>query len=235
MTGTFPHGGAARYSVAFPQMKILLAYYSRTGNTERLAQRIAEELKSRGHTPVVDRIEVVKRRSRWNLLARQIYQYPLVALSVLSSSFRRWWLKHYVQPEDDVQPLAHPDVSDFDHVCIGGPKWCYISYPVARYLRQVEGLQGKKVSAFATFGGPPLEVFELELLFEPLRTRIRERGGTLEATLGLSSNYHELSVLVVFRLITRMLFRRPLEFFTIDSDYGREKVGEFCEAIVRQR
>jgi flavorubredoxin len=212
-------------------MKILLSYYSRTGNTERLAQRIAEELKTRGHTVVFDRIEVVKPKSRWNLLIRQVYQYPLLALSVLSSLFRRWWLKHYLQPEDDVQPLAHPDVSEFDHVCIGGPKWAYISYPVARYLKQVTGLQNKKDSAFSTFGGPPLEVFELELLFEPLRARVQERGGTLLATLGLSSNYHELSVLGIFKLIARMRFRRPLEFFTIDSDYGREKVREFCDTI----
>ena len=118
-----------------PAMKILLSYYSRTGHTERLAKRIEEGLKTRGHTVVVDRIEVAKPKSRWNLLVRQIYQYPFVILSLLSSSFRRWWLRHYLQPEDDVRPLAHPDVSDFDHLCIGGPKWCYISYPVARYLK----------------------------------------------------------------------------------------------------
>jgi flavorubredoxin len=216
-------------------MKILVSCYSRTGNTERLARRIAEELKTRGHTVVVDRIEVVKSKGRWNLLVRQVYQYPFVALSVLSSWFRRWWLKHYLQPEDDVQPLAHPDVSDFDHVCIGGPKWCYISYPVARYLKQVKGLRNKKVSAFSTFGGPPLEVFELALLFEPMRARIQERDGTLVATLGLSSNYHELSVLGIFKLITRISFRRPLESFTIDSDYGKEKIGEFCDTIGQSR
>jgi hypothetical protein len=212
-------------------MNILLAYYSRTGHTERLAQRVAERLTSRGHTVVIDQIAVVKRQSRWNLLLRQVYQYPFVVLSVLSSPFRRWWLKHYLQPEDDIQPLAHPDVSDFDHVCIGGPKWCYISYPIARYLTQVEGLQKKTVSAFTTFGGPPLEVFEMELLFEPLRARLQERGATLVATLGLSSNYHELFLLGFFRLVTRIVFRRSLESFTIDSEYGKENISEFCERI----
>jgi hypothetical protein len=212
-------------------VRILVSYYSRTGHTEGLARRIAQGLETRGHTVVVERLEVVEPRSRWNLLARQIYQYPLVALCVFSSAFRRWWLKHYPQPEDAVRPLAHPDVSDFDHVCIGGPKWCYISYPVARYLKEVEGLRNKQVSAFSSFGGPPLEVFELELLFEPLRARIRERGGTLVATLGLSSSYHEFRVIAVFKLITRLKFGRPLEHFTIDSDYGRGKVGAFCDAI----
>jgi hypothetical protein len=214
-------------------MQILLAYYSRTGHTERLARLLGDELRTRGHTVVLDRIEVVKPKSRRNLLVRQVYQYPLVLLSLFSSRFRRWWLERYPQPEDDIQPLTQPDVSRFDHVCLGGPKWCYISYPVARYLKQVRGLRGKEVSAFSTFGGPPLEVFELELLFEPLRTRIQRRGAALVATLGLSSNYHELSALPVFRLVTRIKYGRPLESFTIDSDYGRENVRSFCDRIGR--
>ncbi len=212
-------------------MKILMPYYSRTGHTEKLAQAIERELISRGHTVTLDRIEMSKERSRWNLLLRQIYQYPLVALSVLFAPFRRWWLEHYPQPEEDIQPLAHPDASAFDHICIGGPKWCYISYPVARYLKQVKGLTNKGISAFATFGGPPLEVFELELLFKPMSDRIEKSEGTLVASLGLSSNYHELGVLGVFRLVTRIVFKRPLASFTIDSEYGREKITEFCTRI----
>jgi hypothetical protein len=212
-------------------MRILIAYYSRTGYTALLAERIAQELRHRGHTVVLERLEVVEKKSKWNLLARQIYQYPVIALSSISPRFRRWWLAHYPQPEDDVQPLAHPDVSRFDHICIGGPKWCYIAYPVARYLRQVRGLYGKKVSAFSTFGGPPLEVFELELLFQPFSDRVQRWGGSLVATLGLSSNYHELGVLGVFKLLSRIRFRQPLEFFTVDSEYGRAKIKQFCDEV----
>jgi hypothetical protein len=212
-------------------MRILIAYYSRTGYTALLAERIAEELRLRDHTVVIDRLEVVKEKSKWNLLARQIYQYPMVALSLIIPRFRRWWLARYPQPEDDIQPPAHPDVSGFDHICIGGPKWCYIAYPVAKYLRRVSGLYGKKVSAFSTFGGPPFEVFELELLFQPFSDRVQRSGGSLVATLGLSSNYHELGVLGIFRLLTRIKFRRPLELFTIDSEYGREKIKQFCDEV----
>jgi len=210
-------------------MRVLMAYYSRTGYTGTLAQRIAEELGSRGHEVVFEQIEMARQKSRWNLLLRQMYQYPLVVLCLFSSSFRSWWLKHYIQPEDDIQPLAHPDVSEFDRVCIGGPKWCYISYPVSRYLRLLKGLQKKKVSAFATFGGPPFEVFEIELLFKPMNDRIQALGGTLIATLGLSSNYHELGILGIFRLATRIVFKRSLDSFTVDSEYGKEKIKEFCD------
>ena len=41
-------------------MRILIAYYSRTGYTGTLAQRIAEELKSRGHEVTFERIEVAR-------------------------------------------------------------------------------------------------------------------------------------------------------------------------------
>ena len=212
-------------------MRILIAYYSRSGYTAILAERIAQELRLREHTVVLDRLDVVKKKSKWNLLFRQIYQYPIVALSVITPRFRRWWLAVYPQPEDDIQPPAHPDVSGFDHVCIGGPKWCYIAYPVARYLRQVRGLCGKKVSAFSTFGGPPLEVFELELLFQPFSHRVQRSGGLLIATLGLSSNYHELGILGIFKLLARIRFRRPLKLFTVDSEYGRAKIKQFCDEI----
>jgi hypothetical protein len=116
-------------------MKILIAYYSRTGFTEKLADRIAQEFKSRGHIVKRDRIDVVTRKSCWNLLFRQIYQYPLVGIALISSSFYQWWMKSYHQPEDKIQQHDYPDVSGFDHVCIGGPKWCYTSYPIARYLK----------------------------------------------------------------------------------------------------
>lgn len=210
-------------------MRVLMAYYSRSGHTESLAQRIAEELKSRGHEVLFERIQGVRRKSRWNLLLRQIYQYPIVALCLVSSSFRRWWLRHYLQPEDDIQRLVHPDVSGFDRVCIGGPKWCYISYPVSRYLRVVKGLRNKKVSAFSTFGGPPFEVFEMELLFKPMNDRLQALGANLIATLGLSSNHHELHILGIFRLATRIVFKRSLDSFTVDSEYGKEKIQAFCD------
>jgi hypothetical protein len=105
-------------------MMVLIAYYSRSGHTEGLAQHLADELRRREHTVVLDRLEVLEEKSKWNLLLRQVYQYPVVLLSMLVPRLRRWWLAHYPQPEDDIRPPSHPDVSEFDHVCIGGPKWC---------------------------------------------------------------------------------------------------------------
>ncbi len=214
-------------------MKILMAYFSRTGHTEKLAGIIEKKLKARGHTVVIDRIEPVRRRSKWIILAKQIYTYPIIALALYIRSFRRWWMQHYPQVEEDIKPLAYPDVSGFDIVIIGGPKWAEISYPVARYLKQVKGLQNKKVWAFGTFGGPPLEIFELEMLFTPISDRVQKLGGTVVATLGISSNYHELYVLPLMKLASRIVFRRPLKSFHIDSEYAKEKIKEFCDQIAQ--
>jgi len=212
-------------------MNILIVCYSRTGFTEKMAGRIAQELKSRGHVVKMDRLKVVTQKSCWNLLFRQIYQYPLVGLSVLSHSFYQWWVKRYHQPEDDIQQHTYPEVSEFDHVCIGGPKWAYTSYPIARYLNQISGLTGKSVSAFSTFGGPPLKVFELGFIFTPMNRQIQRAGGKLVSSLGVSSNYHELHLIWIFRLFSRLVLRRPLKSFTIDSDYGKQKLTSFCDNI----
>lgn len=214
-------------------MNILIACYSRTGFTEKLAERIAREFVARGHTVQRERINELTPRSCWRQLFRQIYQYPLVGLAVISFSFYQWWIHNYHQPEDEIQPCDYPDVSGFDHVCIGGPKWCYTSYPVARYLKQITGMDRRSVSAFATFGGPPLKMFELEMIFLPMSRQIRDAGGRLVSTLGLSSNFHELHLIRIFRLVSWLFFRRPLESFTIDSDYGRRKIIAFCDAIER--
>ena len=216
-------------------MKILIACYSRTGFTEKLAQRIAQELTSRGHVVKMDLIDVVNKKSCWNLLFRQIYQYPLVGLSLISSSFYHWWVKIYHQPEEDIRPHDYPDVSGFDHVCIGGPKWAYTSYPIARYFKQIKGLGDKPLSAFATFGGPPLKVFELEFIFTPMNRQIQKSGGKLVSTLGVSSNFHELHLIWIFRLVSWIVFRRSLKSFTSDSDYGKQKLMAFCDKIEQEK
>ena len=57
-------------------MRVLIAYYSRTGYTGTLAQRIAEELKSRGHEVVFERIETARQKSQMELTLQAMYQYP---------------------------------------------------------------------------------------------------------------------------------------------------------------
>lgn len=216
-------------------MKILISFYSRSGHTEALACRLQQELQAQGHEVALEKIACTEETGKWQLVPPLWSAVPLVPLILWLPPFRRWWLRHYPQPEVAIEPLRHPDVSAFDCVLVGGPKWLYIAYPLARYLRTVDGLAGKPVGAFATFCGPPLKVFELEMLFSPIAHRLAERGTRLAASLAVSSHFHEFffrgEMVGVFRLISRLRFGRSLRSFMLDSPWGRQEVAGFCAAM----
>lgn len=217
-------------------MKILLPYFSRSGHTRRLAETLAAELRQRGHQVDLDEIQAVTRWNKWLMAAPLLPVFPVLPLYLWVAPFRRWWLKIYNQQEQAIQPVRHADTAGYDLVCLGGPKWLYVAYPVARYLKEVRGLAGKPVGAFATFCGPPLKAFELEMLFEPLQARIRDAGGRPIATLAISSHHHEFGFMVgIFRLVSRLGFGRALRTFGQDSDWGRQEIQRFCDELEATR
>ncbi|OGB24494.1 MAG: hypothetical protein A3I66_10825 [Burkholderiales bacterium RIFCSPLOWO2_02_FULL_57_36] len=216
-------------------MNILIPYYSRSGHTERLALTLAARLRSLGHCVALEKISVQSVRSKWRLALPLLSTLPVLPLYLWNTSFRRWWLQRYPQAQQSIQALSYPDVSSFDRICIGGPKWLYIAYPVARYLEQVQGLAGKPVGAFATFCGPPLAIFELEMLFTPLRQRIERKRAHLISTLAISSHFHEFfffnEMEYVFRLISRLAFKKSLSSYMLESPWGEREVQLFCTAL----
>lgn len=216
-------------------MRILIPYYSRSGHTEQLALTLASELRRRGHSVVLEKIHVEQAVSKWRLTLPLLSTLPVLPFFLWNAAFRRWWLGRYRQAEQAIAPLDWPDVAQFDRICLGGPKWLYIAYPVARYLEQVRGLAGKPVGVFATFCGPPLAVFELEMLFDPLRRRLENRQAQWLAALAISSHHHEFfffnEMEWVFRLVSRIAFRRPLQSFTLGSAWGRDQVEQFCDTL----
>ncbi len=213
-------------------MKVLISYFSRTGYTERLARSVAGELESRGHSLDWEVIRPAVRYSCFRELVRDWPRYPSIGLSLVSSSWRRRHVDTYHQVEEDIQSLAHPDVSGFDLVCIGGPKWAQLAYPVARYCATVQGIRGKRVGSFVTFGGPPLKTFEIEI-YERSMERVLERiGAEYAGNVGVSSAYHEAGLLPLFRIVSLLVFRRPVTDFTLGSEYARKRIRKFCDDLV---
>jgi hypothetical protein len=213
-------------------MRILIAYFSRTGSTEKLAAALADELKSRGHAVEFEVIKPVVYYSLLREVSRDFPRYPSILFSLASSSWRRHHIATYNQVEEDIQSLKYPDVSEFERICIGGPKWAQISYPVARYLRTVRGIRGKKVGSFATFGGPPLKVFELELIEKPMARLLGRMGAEVVANLGVTSAYHEAGILPLFRLLSRLKFGRPIEDFKPGSEFANRGLQDFCDNLL---
>lgn len=220
-------------------MKILIVYYSRSGHTARLAEALARELEARGALVKLEKIHVTHEWSKWILPIPLLPLLPFLPLYLVSAKFRRLWHHIYFQPSQSIQPLAYPDVSQFDQILLGTPKWLYIAYPVAKWLDKIAGIKGKPVYPFATFCGPPLKVFELEMLFAPLTNRLSALQATVPATLSISSNYHPYFVFgemeYLFRWLSKRIFRRELQDFTLDGPVGQEEFRHFLEEVLKPK
>jgi hypothetical protein len=216
-------------------MNILMAYFSRTGHTEKLAKIIGDELQKRGHSLTW---EVIKPSVLYSWLweiARDLPRYPSIGCSIFSSRWRDHHIRTYNQVEEDIQPMQYLDVSRFDRICVGGPKWGQISYPLARYLKTVQGIHGKKVGSFATFGGPPFKTFEIELIEKPMSRLLESMGAQLVANVYVSSAYHEAHLMPLFRLLSLVCFARPIEHFTLGSDYANAGIQAFCNDLLGEK
>jgi flavodoxin len=110
--------------------KVLVVYYSLTGNTKNIAEKIRE--KTGGD---VFEIETVK-------------NYPADYSGIIAEAKRE--LETGELPALKKSP---PDMSSYGLVLVGSPVWWYtVSTPVMRFLTQAD-FAGKKVSAFCTHEG----------------------------------------------------------------------------------
>jgi flavodoxin len=215
--------------------RILIVHYSRSGHTARLAAVLADAMRQRGCDVDTERIQPERDWNKWLLPLPLLPLLPLLPVYLTSAPFRRVWHRIYPQPQQAIRTPAIPDVSAYDLVLLGTPKWLYLSFPVARWLDTIRGLEGRRVAPFATFCGPPLRVFELEMLFDPLESRLRARGASVVDRLAVSSNYHPYFLFGemerLFRFISRKVFKRPLVDFTLDGEVGQAEVQRFCDAV----
>ena len=152
----------------------MIIYYSLTGNTKYIAEKIRE--KTGGD---VFEIETVR-------------TYP-PEYSALTEEAKR------ELQTGDLPPLKKnpPDMSSYDLILVGSPVWWYtVSTPVMSFLRQAD-FTGKKVSAFCTHEGgigkfsPDFKeqtknavVLEGLDLYKPRRARKGEVDKALDTWLG---------------------------------------------------
>ena len=148
-------------------MKVLIAYYSRTGSTEKLALAVEKNFRERGFEVDVEQIRAKK-------------EHGLFA----------WWHIRMVKRECEILPPKIKDVSKYDVICIGSPNWTRLSLPMAKYLDEVKGLKYKNVGLFATTALIPqiewyiISAYLLELTFT---STISQKGGRFINSLLLSS------------------------------------------------
>ena len=120
---------AAAAAEGGPQ-KVLVVYYSNSGNTKA----VAEKLQAKTGADVY-RLETVR-------------TYPAEHKALTDEAKREL-------EENDLPALkgALPDMSSYDLILVGGPVWWYtVATPVMQFLDQAD-FAGKKTAAFCTHAG----------------------------------------------------------------------------------
>ena len=111
------------------RVKILVAYFSYTGNTRRVAQALSEKLR---RSCDVDLMEVVPTRKR-----RYLH-----------------WLAYSFVPDSEVEIENPPvELSAYDAVVLGFPKWTLSCPPLNKFIRKLRGVSVPKFFLFMTCGG----------------------------------------------------------------------------------
>lgn len=118
-------------------MKILVLYYSSTGNTRFVAETVANTIGAD--------IEEIKPSANINTTG---VGYVVMGLRQLLS-----------QPEPKIEPLKS-HLAEYDTVVIGTPVWSYtFASPIRTFLKSYD-LTGKNVTLFCTHAGDKGKTFE---------------------------------------------------------------------------
>ncbi|MEM1994222.1 MAG: hypothetical protein QXW32_01915 [Nitrososphaerales archaeon] len=140
-------------------MKVLITFFSYTGNTRKVAESLASVLNEKVD---VDLEEIQPTR-------HQPYLYWLI-LSFIPK------LCTPIKP-----PKANP--SQYDLVCLGLPKWTVSCPPINQYLKEVN-LRGKTLGLFITYGG-----FDERRYLKQMIKLLNKKGARVKATLLLKRRW----------------------------------------------
>lgn len=109
--------------------RLLVAYFSYSGNTKRIAQALAERLRN---TCNVETVEITPTRKRSYL----------------------HWLAYSFVPDSEVE-IENPEMEllRYDAVLLGFPKWTFSCPPLNRFIRKLKNLNKPRFYLFMTCGG----------------------------------------------------------------------------------
>ncbi len=110
-------------------MKSLVVYYSRYGNTSRVADAVADVMRKKGEVNIN---EIKYQNSRQNIINRAFYRFFPMFVRLAPMKF---------------------DLKEYDAVCLGIPVWGgRPSAPVTKYIFLTKNAVGKKAICFYIYG-----------------------------------------------------------------------------------
>lgn len=117
--------------------KVLVAYFSATGNTRRAANELATVMGA-------DLFEITPEKA-----------YSDADLDWTDSTSRCYFEMHNLEHRPAVAKTVN-NIADYDTVFVGFPIWWYIAPTIINTFIEENDLEGKTVICFATSGGSPI-------------------------------------------------------------------------------
>jgi flavodoxin len=147
-------------------LRILIAYYSKTGNTEAISNTIKEAFESTCQVDLI-KIEMVKEYSD-----RLPHFNPRIFFDTILNR------KPRIKSVEDMDP--------YDLVCVGTPNWYgRTAPPVNTFIEEMSRVEGKKAIGFVSSG------WGKEIYADDLRERLEKKG--LRVLKALSLTLREIS------------------------------------------
>ena len=136
------------------EARLLIAYFSYMGNTRRIAQALSERLRKSYDVEIV---EIVPTRKRSCL----------------------HWLAYSFVPDSETE-IENPEreLSRYDVVLLGFPKWTFSCPPVNRYIRKLRSLSKPRFYLFMTYGG-----FDEQRFLNSMTGRLTKMGANIVESL----------------------------------------------------
>jgi flavodoxin len=162
--------------------RVLIAYYSMTGNTEKISNAVKRALESHCEVDLL-RIEMVREYSD---------TLPHVNPRILFDTF--------LNRKPRIRSLQ--DMSPYDVICVGTPNWySRIAPPVNTFIEEMTNADGKKAIAFVSSG------LRGESYANALKKRLEKKGlrvlKTLSLTLGEISESQLTEIVETVRSVSQ--------------------------------
>lgn len=110
-------------------MKLLIVYYSYSGNTRKVAKALVETLKAKGQA---EELELIAQDEAKSFLGQCSRAFKHQRARISEVNF---------------------DLSKYDLVCFGTPVWAFGPAPALNtYLDKCSGVSGKDIILFSTYG-----------------------------------------------------------------------------------
>ena len=140
------------------QARLLVAYFSYTGDTRRVAEALLERLRRYDF----ETVEIVPTRKRSNL----------------------HWLAYSFVPNSEVDIAnAEMDLSKYDAILLGFPKWTFSCPPLNRFIHKMRNIDKPRFYLFMSCGG-----FDAQRFLDSLTHKLTKKGCNVVECLTVKRN-----------------------------------------------